>query len=99
MKRCPKCNRLESVDALTFCRADGTALVNESGSIPSLCGVAEEGRLSAVSFSTISEIIFPNSRIAAKRSLKIQSKLGGRFTPAGLTKDLNRASTSQGQRG
>ena len=38
MKRCPQCNRLESDDALTFCRADGTALVNESGSIPSLCG-------------------------------------------------------------
>ena len=29
MKRCPRCNRLESDDALAFCRADGTALIND----------------------------------------------------------------------
>jgi len=28
MKRCPKCNRLESDDALAFCRADGTLLIS-----------------------------------------------------------------------
>ncbi|MDQ3908338.1 MAG: hypothetical protein M3268_08325, partial [Acidobacteriota bacterium] len=30
MKRCPACNRLETDDALTFCRADGTPLVREA---------------------------------------------------------------------
>src|SRR5437660_4637415 len=30
MKRCPQCNRLETDDALAFCRADGTALVSDS---------------------------------------------------------------------
>jgi TolB-like protein/Flp pilus assembly protein TadD len=30
MKRCPACNRLETDDTLGFCRADGTALVNDS---------------------------------------------------------------------
>src|SRR6266536_6520970 len=30
MKRCPQCNRLETDDALVFCRADGTALVSDS---------------------------------------------------------------------
>ena len=30
MKRCPQCNRLETDDALGFCRVDGTALVNDS---------------------------------------------------------------------
>ncbi len=27
MKRCPKCNRAETNDALGFCRADGTPLI------------------------------------------------------------------------
>ena len=31
MKRCPQCNRTEADDTLTFCRADGTPLVRESG--------------------------------------------------------------------
>src|ERR1043166_91340 len=28
MKRCPKCNRLESDDTLGFCRTDGTLLIS-----------------------------------------------------------------------
>src|SRR6266536_4356753 len=30
MKRCPQCHRVETDDALVFCRADGTALVGDS---------------------------------------------------------------------
>ena len=33
MKRCPQCQRVETDDALVFCRADGTALISDSGSI------------------------------------------------------------------
>ena len=33
MKRCPTCNRVESDDTLGFCRADGTALISDSGSV------------------------------------------------------------------
>ena len=33
MKRCPQCNRIETDDALAFCRADGTALIIDSASI------------------------------------------------------------------
>jgi TolB-like protein/Tfp pilus assembly protein PilF len=33
MKRCPTCDRVETDDALTFCRADGTALIGDPGSI------------------------------------------------------------------
>jgi TolB-like protein/Flp pilus assembly protein TadD len=33
MKRCPQCNRVETDDALVFCRADGTALVSDSGPV------------------------------------------------------------------
>ena len=31
MKRCPQCNRIESDDSLTFCRVDGSSLINDSG--------------------------------------------------------------------
>ena len=30
MKRCPQCNRLESDDALVFCRTDGTPLISDT---------------------------------------------------------------------
>src|SRR5437588_8426068 len=31
MKRCPQCNRVETDDALVFCRVDGASLVTDSG--------------------------------------------------------------------
>ena len=33
MKRCPACKRVENDDTLVFCRADGTALVSDSGPV------------------------------------------------------------------
>ncbi len=33
MKRCPTCNRIETDDALAFCRVDGTRLISDSGSV------------------------------------------------------------------
>jgi TolB-like protein/Tfp pilus assembly protein PilF len=33
MKRCPRCNRVESDNTLAFCRVDGTSLINDSGSV------------------------------------------------------------------
>jgi TolB-like protein/Tfp pilus assembly protein PilF len=43
MKRCPQCNRVETDDALVFCRADGTALISASGSISSDAGTPKLG--------------------------------------------------------
>ncbi len=43
MKRCPTCNRVETDDALVFCRADGTALVSDSSSLDSERGTASFG--------------------------------------------------------
>jgi TolB-like protein/Flp pilus assembly protein TadD len=43
MKRCPQCNRLEPDDTLAFCRADGTALVSDSGSVSAEAGTAKFG--------------------------------------------------------
>jgi len=31
MKRCPQCHRVETDDALVFCRTDGTRLIVDSG--------------------------------------------------------------------
>src|SRR5438132_2270276 len=33
MKRCPACKRVETDDTLAFCRADGTALISDSGPV------------------------------------------------------------------
>src|SRR5438477_8808801 len=43
MKRCPVCRRVETDDALVFCRADGTALVSDSGSVSAEAGTAKFG--------------------------------------------------------
>src|SRR6266542_3470538 len=49
MKRCPQCNRVETEDALVFCRADGTALVSESLPFSSDAGTVRPGAASAAS--------------------------------------------------
>ncbi|HET6646284.1 MAG TPA: hypothetical protein VFH01_03080, partial [Pyrinomonadaceae bacterium] len=33
MKRCPQCNRVETDEALKFCRVDGATLISDSSSI------------------------------------------------------------------
>ena len=43
MKRCPQCNRVEADDTLAFCRTDGTALINDSGSVRSDMTTAQFG--------------------------------------------------------
>ncbi len=43
MKRCPQCNRIETDEALKFCRVDGATLVNESSSLNSEAGTAQFG--------------------------------------------------------
>ncbi len=41
MKRCPACKRVEPDDSLAFCRADGTALISDSGSISADAGTVK----------------------------------------------------------
>lgn len=43
MKRCPQCNRVESDEALVFCRADGAALISDSVSFSSDAATAKFG--------------------------------------------------------
>src|SRR2546427_8539121 len=53
MKRCPQCNRVETDDELTFCRADGTALVNDSSPLNSEAGTAKLGSSATESETSI----------------------------------------------
>src|SRR5207249_3778770 len=43
MKRCPQCNRVETDEALVFCRVDGTRLVSDSSPLGSEAGTAKLG--------------------------------------------------------
>jgi len=43
MKRCPQCHRVETDQALKFCRADGTALISDSSSIDQEAGTVKLG--------------------------------------------------------
>src|SRR5205807_7002410 len=63
MKRCPQCNRVESDDTLAFCRADGTTLISDSGSLSGDAGTAKF-RSGAVS-SEIETSILPHATDAA----------------------------------
>ena len=51
MKRCPQCNRVETDGTLGFCRADGTALVGDSGRVST-----EDGTVKFTSAPVSSEI-------------------------------------------
>ena len=63
MRRCPTCNRLETDDALAFCRVDGTALVRNSSSISTEAGTARLGSTSLP--SEIETSILPHTTAAA----------------------------------
>src|SRR5262249_31301299 len=43
MKRCPQCNRVETDEALKFCRVDGATLVGDSSSISGEGGTSQLG--------------------------------------------------------
>ena len=49
MKRCPECNRVETDEALKFCRVDGTTLIVEPASIDREAGTAQLGSQSDAS--------------------------------------------------
>jgi TolB-like protein/Tfp pilus assembly protein PilF len=80
MKRCPACKRVENDDTLTFCRADGTALVSDSSSFDSERGTAQFG--SAPFATEIETSILPHKTDA------------GMSRPTGPTTALPAPSTS-----
>ena len=63
MKRCPQCNRVETDDALVFCRIDGTALISDSGSFTGEAGTVRFN--SAPVASEIETSVLPQAIIDA----------------------------------
>src|SRR6266849_3419966 len=63
MKRCPTCNRVETDDALVFCRTDGTALVTNSSALSGEAGTAKLGSASAA--TEIGTSVLPHTTDAA----------------------------------
>jgi TolB-like protein/Tfp pilus assembly protein PilF len=59
MKRCPQCNRVETDEALKFCRADGATLVIQSATLNSEAGTAQLGSPSGG--ADIETSILPNA--------------------------------------
>ena len=88
MKRCPQCNRVESDDALTFCRADGTPLVRESGSVNTELGTARFG--SAPVSTEIETNLLPHTTAASiNRATAPTTVLSPAQTP-GATRELGK---------
>ena len=63
MKRCPACNPVETDNAPAFCRADGTALIDDSGPVGAYAGTIKIHRRSGVDlFLTRTEPLFDRLR-------------------------------------
>src|SRR6185503_6220564 len=87
MKRCPQCNRVESDEALKFCRADGTTLVEDSSSFNSEAGTAQLA--SSPYASEVHTSILPHTTAAnANRATGPTTVLPPQ--PAGTTNELTK---------
>jgi TolB-like protein len=64
MKRCPQCNRVESDEALSFCRIDGAPLVNDFSSFDDEAGTV---RLDPKSTEASTTILRQTTNAAAPR--------------------------------
>lgn len=80
MKRCPQCNRVETEDALAFCRADGTPLISDSGSDGADAGAVKFG--SALASEAETSVLSQHATDAG----------GGRSTGPTTVLDAQRAS-------
>ena len=89
MKRCPQCNRVETDDALVFCRADGTALISDSGPVIAEAGTVKFG--SAPVPSEIETSVLPHMSTSPEinRSTAPTTVLPASRTP-GTTRELSK---------
>ncbi|MBA2704767.1 MAG: hypothetical protein H0U60_13060 [Blastocatellia bacterium] len=89
MKRCPQCNRVETDETLAFCRADGTALVSDSGAVSADSGTMKFG--SAPVVNEIETSILPHRTDAdISRPTAPTTVLPAQSTP-GTTRELSRS--------
>jgi TolB-like protein len=88
MKRCPQCHRVETDNALAFCRADGTALVSDSASLKSEAGTAKLGSVSAAS-EVERSVLSHTTDSAVKRGTAPPPMLPAGWT-SGTTRELSK---------
>ena len=67
MKRCPQCNRLESDDALSFCRVDGTPLVGDSAYTDPDAGTMRLGSVPVAAEAETSRLTDANTNVSNVR--------------------------------
>jgi TolB-like protein/Tfp pilus assembly protein PilF len=89
MKRCPQCNRLEPDEALGYCRADGTALISDSGPVSADAGTVKFG--SGPVSSEIDTSILPHTSTTPEinRATSPTTVLPAAQTP-GTTRELSK---------
>src|SRR6478672_2653508 len=88
MKRCPQCNRVETDNALAFCRVDGTALTSESSPVESEAGTAQLG--SGAAGTEIDTSILPH-RTGAQVSRATGPTTALPRTSTSNTRELNKS--------
>ncbi len=88
MKRCPTCNRLETDDALVFCRADGAVLVNDSSSFGNEAGTARLGSTSAA--TEIETSVLPHRTNASTNRPTAPTTVLPAMPPPGATRELTK---------
>ena len=89
MKRCPQCNRVETDEALKFCRVDGATLISDSGSVSGDAGTAKfsSGSVS----SEIETSVLPHTTDASiNRATAPTTVLAASQTP-GTTRELSKS--------
>lgn len=91
MKRCPKCNRVETDDALAFCRADGAALISDSGSISANAGTAKVE--SGQSSGEIETSILPHATDAKMNRATVRTSVLPPAQPSTSTGDHSKPQT------
>ena len=89
MKHCPQCNRVETDDALVYCRADGTALISDSGPVSGDASTVNFG--SDTTSSEIETSILPHTSTSPKIDRPTaRTTVLPAASPLGATRELSK---------
>jgi len=89
MKRCPACKRVETDDALVFCRVDGTALVIDSNSVSAEAGTTKFGS-APVASEVETSVLLPHATDADMNRTTAPTTMLDRQQTIGSTRELGR---------